>query len=221
MTILRNGEQKVITLVRGKVVLQSVCYNMIENTKIGYIDISIFAENTDEQFKEAVEELKKQGAESIIIDVRDNSGGYITTAKEIASLFLQKGSTIYQLASKGTVEKIKNEKDPLYNFDIAVLSNSGSASAAEMLTAALNDNLGSPIVGIRSFGKGTIQDVRKLSSGAMIKYTTQEWYTPNGNKVNGSGIEPTYKVEQADSYYANPTNDTDVQLQKAIEILKK
>lgn len=221
ITILRGDEEKTITLTRGKVVLPSVSYHMTGENKVGYVSISVFAKNTPEQFQKAVDALIKDGAKSIIIDVRGNSGGYLEVATEIASMFLEKGSIVYQLDTKGKVEKIKTTNKKLYNIDVAVLIDGESASASEILAAALNENIDAPLVGVRTFGKGTVQKAKVLESGAMIKYTIQEWYTPRGNKVDTVGISPTETVELSKEHCENPTYETDAQYKKAIEILEK
>lgn len=220
IVVLRGDEEKTITLTRGKVVLKSVDYYM-EDDNVGYVSISVFAKNTPEQFKNAVDSLIKDGAKSIVLDVRGNSGGYLEVATEIASMFLDKGSIVYQLNTKGKVEKVKTTTDKLYNIDIAVLIDGSSASASEILAAALSENINAPLVGVRTFGKGTVQKAKMLESGAMIKYTIQEWYTPNGNKVDTVGISPTHVEELSEEYCNNPSPDTDNQLRKAIEIIKK
>lgn len=221
ITIMRNGEEKTLTLTRGKVIIPSVSYKIMDDSKIGYIDISVFAKNTPDQFATAMDDLLKLGMESLIIDVRGNSGGYLSSAEEIAKMFLKKDDVIYQLDTKGDIEKVTATKDGSYDVSVVVLIDNGSASASEILAAALNDNIDADLVGIRTYGKGTVQKTKTLSSGAMIKYTVQEWCTPNGNKVNGIGIDPDYVVVLDENYYNNPTDANDLQLQKAIEILKK
>lgn len=222
ITILRGDEEKTITLTRGRVELQSVSSFVTDEDKnVGYIGISVFAKNTPKQFKKAMDELLKQNVNSVIIDVRSNSGGYLDVANEIASMFLEKDSVVYQLDTKGEIEKIKTTSDKIYDVDVVVLVDGGSASAAEILAAALNENINAPLVGTQTFGKGTVQRTRMLESGAMIKYTIQEWYTPKGNKVDTIGLTPTYIEELSQEYCDNPTFDRDNQYHKAIEILKK
>lgn len=221
ITILRNGEEKALTLTRGKIVLTSVTYKMLDETNIGYINISLFAKNSGKQFENAMDELIKLGAEAFIIDVRGNSGGYLTTAEEISSMFLKKNDVMYQLDTKGIIEYVKADKNGKYkNANVIVLTNSGSASASEMLAATLKENIDAKIVGEKTYGKGTVQKTKTLSSGTMIKYTIQEWYTPKGNKVNGVGVEPTHFVTLSDEFYNNPLEANDNQLQEAINLLK-
>lgn len=219
--IMREEKEMTLTLTRGKIELTSIDYFVTENEKVGYIKISIFAKNTPDQLRKAMKELSKEGVESIILDVRDNTGGYLNVAEEIASMFLDKDQIIYQLDTKGKIENIKSVGKKEYDLPIAVLINGNSASASEILAAALNENLDAPLVGQKTFGKGTVQKKKELSSGAMIKYTVQEWYTPKGNRVNKIGLTPTVEVVMDEAYYENPSVPMDNQLTKAIEVLSK
>ena len=158
-------------------------------------------------------ELNAQGVDSLIIDVRDNSGGYLSSAEKIISYFLDKGDIIYQLDSKGVIEKVINTNEKLYDLPVAVITNKMSASASEILAISLKENIDAVLIGQITFGKGTVQKAVRLESGAMIKYTIQEWLSPNGNKINLVGVKPDYEVGNADEHY-------DAQVQKAVEVLK-
>ena len=166
-------------------------------------------------------ELEESGIDSLILDLRGNSGGYLTTVKSIAELFLNKNDIIYQLDTKGKIEKVINKKAPTIKLKTAVLVNKASASASEILTAALKENLSSPVIGVTTYGKGKVQKTRTLSSGAMIKYTIQNWLTPEGNEIEGKGVAPTDEVELDEKHYVNPTDENDNQLQKALEIMSR
>lgn len=213
ITIVRDGVEQTIRLIRAKVEIPSVSYKVVENTDTGYIKIDIFAKNTPEQFKRAMNELNAQGVDSLIIDVRDNSGGYLSSAEKIISYFLDKGDIIYQLDSKGVIEKVRNTNEKLYDLPVAVITNKMSASASEILAISLKENIDAVLIGQITFGKGTVQKAVRLESGAMIKYTIQEWLSPNGNKINLVGVKPDYEVGNADEHY-------DAQVQKAVEVLK-
>lgn len=213
ITIVRDGVEQTIRLIRAKVEIPSVSYKVVENTNTGYIKIDIFAKNTPEQFKRAMNELNAQGVDSLIIDVRDNSGGYLSSAEKIISYFLDKGDIIYQLDSKGVIEKVRNTNEKLYDLPVAVITNKMSASASEILAISLKENIDAVLIGQITFGKGTVQKAVRLESGAMIKYTIQEWLSPNGNKINLVGVKPDYEVGNADEHY-------DAQVQKAVEVLK-
>lgn len=223
LTILRDEEEKDITINLSKVDIPCVSGQIIEkeNKKIGYIKISLFANNSYKQFKNKLEKLEEEGIDSLVIDVRDNSGGYLTSVTDICNLFLEKGKVIYQLQDdSGTVKKKDTTKEKR-TYDIVVLINGSSASASEILAAALKESYNGIIVGQNSYGKGTVQQTRKLLDGSMIKYTTQKWLTPNGNFINEIGVFPDYEVILAEDYYANPSIETDNQLQEAINILTK
>ena len=154
-----------------------------------------------------------------IIDVRDNSGGYLSSVTDICNLFLDKGKVIYQLEdSKGKVKKKDTTKEKR-KYDIVVLINGGSASASEILASAIKESYGGDIVGTNSYGKGTVQQTKKLLDGSMIKNTTQKWLTPDGNSINEVGVTPTKVVELNEEYFNNPTTENDNQLQEAIKLI--
>ena len=128
---------------------------------------------------------------------------------------------MYQLSSKGNTEKVTNTKEQIIKEKTVVLVNGASASASEIITAALKENLGSEVVGLKTYGKGKVQKTKTLSNGTMIKYTIQNWLTPKGNEIDEKGIEPTVEVKLDQKYFDNPSNSTDNQLQKALEIITK
>jgi len=222
ITIKRGEEHIDVLVTRGEVELTSVTGRIIEdnNKKIGFIDIDIFAANSANQFEKELLKLEASGISSLIIDVRDNSGGYLTTVEEIAALLLEKGKNIYQLDTKGVIETKKDSTKTARSYPITVLINSYSASASEILAAAIKEAyINGDVVGVNSYGKGTVQKAYKLESGATVKYTIQKWLTPNGNWINNKGVEPTVKVEQSEEYYADPTDEKDNQLQAALKLL--
>ncbi len=223
LTVLRDNEEKEITINLSKVDIPYVSGEVIEknNKKVGYIKISLFANNSYKQFKSKLENLEKENIDSLIIDVRDNSGGYLTAVTDICNLFLEKGKVIYQLQDEnGTVKKKDTTKDKR-TYDIAVLINGSSASASEILASAIKESYKGIVVGQNSYGKGTVQQTRKLLDGSMIKYTTQKWLTPDGNFINEIGVEPTNEVILSEEYYRNPSMETDNQLQEALTLLTK
>ncbi len=222
LTIRRGEEEMDVEVTREKVEISSVTSQIYEenNKKIGYIKLDIFAANTTAQFEKALLQLESQGIEALAIDVRDNSGGYLSTVKEIASLFLKKGKNIYQLDTKGIVEVVKDSTNASREYPVAVIINRASASASEILAASIKESYDNGlIVGTPSYGKGTVQKAYQLDSGATIKYTIQKWLTPNGNWINEKGVEPTNKVELADSYYENPIEENDNQLKETLRLL--
>lgn len=221
LTVKRNNEEKDISINLSKVEIPHVSGKVIEqdSKKIGYIKISLFASNSYKQFKNKLDELEKSNIDDLIIDVRDNSGGYLSSVTDICNLFLDKGKVIYQLEdSKGKVKKKDTTKEKR-KYDIVVLINGGSASASEILASAIKESYGGDIVGTNSYGKGTVQQTKKLLDGSMIKYTTQKWLTPDGNSINEVGVTPTKVVELNEKYFNNPTTENDNQLQEAIKLI--
>ena len=221
LTVKRDNEEKDISINLSKVEIPHVSGKVIEqdSKKIGYIKISLFASNSYKQFKNKLDELEKSNIDDLIIDVRDNSGGYLSSVTDICNLFLDKGKVIYQLEdSKGKVKKKDTTKEKR-KYDIVVLINGGSASASEILASAIKESYGGDIVGTNSYGKGTVQQTKKLLDGSMIKYTTQKWLTPDGNSINGVGVTPTKVVELNEEYFNNPTTENDNQLQEAIKLI--
>ena len=219
ITVRRDDEEKTFTIERETIEIESVDSSVfdVNDKKVGYIYISIFAANTYQQFEQALEDLEKDGIDSLVIDVRSNSGGYLDCVTEIASLFLGKGKVIYQLDTKGIVEKIYDETKTKRDYPIAVLINSSSASASEILAASLKESYGAEVVGVNSYGKGTVQRAYQLENGATENYTIQKWLTPDGNWINEVGVEPTLRVEMNVDYYQNPSDETDNQLQEALK----
>ncbi len=221
LTVKRDNEEKDISINLSKVEIPHVSGKVIEqdSKKIGYIKISLFASNSYKQFKNKLDELEKSNIDDLIIDVRDNSGGYLSSVTDICNLFLDKGKVIYQLEdSKGKVKKKDTTKEKR-KYDIVVLINGGSASASEILASAIKESYGGDIVGTNSYGKSTVQQTKKLLDGSMIKYTTQKWLTPDGNSINEVGVTPTKVVELNEEYFNNPTTENDNQLQEAIKLI--
>ena len=223
LTIKRDDKEEDITVNLSKVDIPYVSGEILEKDgkKIGYIDISLFSSNSYKQFKNKLDKLEKDNIDGLIIDVRDNSGGYLTSVTDICNLFLEKGKVIYQLEdSKGKVLKKDTTKEKR-SYDIVVLINGASASASEILASAIKESYGGEVVGTNSFGKGTVQQTKKLLDGSMIKYTTQKWLTPDGNFINEVGVTPTKEVELDSKYFENPIHENDNQLQEAIKLIIK
>ena len=217
LTIKRDGVEKEFTVERKKVEVPSVTSEIFEkeNKKVGYIDISVFSSVTYEQFKKELKKLEKKGIQSLIIDVRNDSGGYLSAVTDISSLFLKKGKIIYQLEDNNKKEVIKDKTKENRTYPIAVLVNTTSASASEILASTIKESYGGYVVGTQTYGKGTVQKTKKLSDGSMIKYTIQKWLTPNGNWIDKKGVKPTDPV----SYEIK--DNVDLQLEKALELASK
>lgn len=222
LEILRAQEIKTFEIIRRKVVTNPVIAEKLENN-IGYVQITSFDEQTAEDFKLKFEELKNQGIESLIIDLRNNGGGLLDESLKIADYIVPKGKDLLITVNKNEKEKItKAEEDILIDMPIVVLVNKNSASASEVLAGALKDLDEATIVGTITYGKGVIQQLLTLRNGAGLKVTVEEYYTPNRNKINGIGIEPDVVVELPETVLnaLYVEKDEDTQLQKAIEILK-
>ena len=222
ITIQRDSEEKEVKLKRQKLEVPTVTTKVYENNdkKIGYIDISIFSSVTDKQFKEKIKELEKKEIDGLIIDVRDNNGGYLNVVTNIASNLLKKGDIIYKLEkSNKKVETKKDTTKEKRTYPIAVLVNAGSASASEILASAIKESYKGFVVGTNTYGKGTVQQTMKLEDGSMIKYTIENWLTPNGNWINEVGVTPTNVVELDEIYYQKPISENDNQLQEAINLV--
>lgn len=221
ITIKRDGLERDITVTRKEVEIPSVVSAAFDRNgkKVGYLGVSIFARNTYQQFKEKLKHLENNDIDSLIIDVRNNSGGHLDIVRDMASLFLEKDKIVYKLDTKGIVEDIYSTSKESRKYPIAVIINGKSASASEILASSLLESYGASVVGVSSYGKGTVQTSHKLNSGATIKYTHQKWLTPNGNWIDGKGVEPTLVVEMDKEHDINPSDDTDNQLQAAIDLL--
>ena len=211
--LIRNNTKINVSIKSEKIVLKSVITNIhtINNKNIGYIGVGIFANNTAEQFKEALKELENSKVDGLILDFRGNPGGYLHTATKMADMLLDSTNIVYKTKSETVVEGFYSNGNKDYDKKIVILINGGSASASELITATLKENLGATVVGEKSFGKGTVQELRQFG-GLYYKYTTKLWLTPNGKSINGVGITPDIEVK------FDVTSDT--QLQKALEQFK-
>lgn len=221
---IRDGKNIEITIKRETVDIPSVTSKIIEGNgkSIGYVYIETFASNTHAQFKNNLKSLEKQNIDSLIIDVRDNPGGHLNQVEDILSMFFNKKTVLYQIETKGKTEKVYSSSKETRDYDIVVLINESSASASEILASCFQDNYKkATIVGITSYGKGTVQKSLELSTGSSLKYTTQKWLTSKGIWINDKGITPDVVVYQGEDYNNNPSDENDLQLRKALELLTK
>ena len=221
LTIRRDGDDKEYEIPRRKVEVITVTSHNLGNN-IGYIYIQSFDGNICEQFKKEYDKLKEEGITSLIVDVRNNGGGLVSEATSIGDLFTDKGQTLLiekDSKSNETVTKAKNEKT--IDMNVVLLVNENSASASEIFAGILQDDVDkAKVVGTKTYGKGVIQSVLRLSDGSGLKLTTEEYFTPKHKEINKIGITPDVVV---DGYTFTGKLDTekDTQLQKAIEILKQ
>ena len=222
LTIIRGNEEFDITLKKENITIDSVTSKVIEqdNHKIGYIYISIFANNTAKQFKKQLDDLEKQNIDSLIIDVRSNTGGHLTAVEDILKSLLTTKQITYQLSQDSKITKYYGSLKKNKNYEIVLLGDNYSASASEVLISSLRENLGSKLIGVKTYGKGTVQDLVTLSNGVQYKITTKKWLTPNGNWINDTkGIEPDIEVKLDDKYYSTYDDKDDNQFQSAIKYL--
>lgn len=225
VTVLRDGKEIDLTVTRRKITVEHVDSQMLENN-IAYIQVDSFDSGVAEDFKKQITELKNDGAKGIIIDLRSNGGGIVDEATGIADLFLKENETI--LITKGKDEKeeatVSKNKPIIQDIPLVVLVNEGTASASEILAGALKDKYpNTTVVGKTTYGKGVIQTLYNLTDGSGLKITTEEYFTPNHNKINKEGIKPDVEVnltKDANGYYETEI-DKDAQILKAKEILTK
>lgn len=213
LEILRENEKLNKTVERRTVEIQDSRSEILEGN-IGYIQLTTFDEGCADNVEQYLLDFQNQGINSVIIDLRDNTGGVVTEAIDFAELFVKRGDIImrsYNKADNVTLTKSNNTKP--VDMEIVILVNEYSASATEIVTAALKDNEVATIVGTTTYGKGVMQEVMPLFDGAL-KVTIEEFRTPNGNEINNIGIMPDELVED------NIETEEDEQLQRAIEILK-
>lgn len=196
LTIKRDYQNLTFKLTTKEVMTPVIYSQVLEKNghKVGYISLSVFNDTADVQFEKAVSKLENSNIESLIIDLRDNSGGYLEVAKNIAEMFIAKDKIIYSLESKNSKTDYRDKTNEKRNYKIAVLINNSSASASEILAASLKYSYGAVLVGETSYGKGKVQERASLSYGNTVKYTSALWLTPAGNCIDGKGLIPDFPV---------------------------
>lgn len=223
LELLRGNETITYEIKRENIKVNPVEAKILQNN-IGYIKFSSFDEDTAEDFKKKYEELNKQGIKSLIIDLRNNGGGIVTEALEIADYFTPKDSILLYEVDKNNKEEIeKSKNDSIINMPVIILTNENTASSSEILAGALKDLEKAKIVGTKTYGKGVIQEVLSLPDGSGIKITSEEYLTPNKTKINKVGIQPDVEIKLPETVknILDVEEKEDTQLQKAIEMLKK
>ena len=218
----RNGTRKTFEITRKKINTNPISSKLLNKT-IGYIKLPSFDENTSLDFKEKTDALVKDGAKSLIIDLRNNGGGIVDEATKIADYILEKDEKILITVDNTDNKQITySTQDPIFHLPIVVLVNENTASASEILAAALQENGKAKIVGTKTYGKGVIQTLFTLTDGSGLKITTAEYYSPKENTIHEKGVKPDEEVKLPDSVtnmYVL-TEDQDNQLKKAIDLLK-
>lgn len=223
LAVKRDEKEISFDIIRNEIKFKCVKSEMLEN-KIGYIKISSFGGECAVDFKKAYEELQSKSAKSLIIDLRNNGGGLVDQSLDIAEMIVPKGAKmLITKDKKGNEDISKSNKEPIINIPIVVLVNEYTASASEILTAAIRENVDAKVIGTNTYGKGVIQGIYLLKDKETgMKITIQEYFTPNHNKLNKIGIKPDEEVELPEDWKGHTTVDrsADTQLKRAIEILK-
>lgn len=190
----KEGKLRKVNVVRAEIKNPSVAGQMLANTKIGYIRIAIFNENTGDDFVQKYAELEKQGMQALVLDLRENPGGILNAGVDVARMLVPKGPIVSVIDKNGnkyeetsSLEKVK--------YPLAVLVDHGSASASEIVAGAIKDTKSGKLFGVKTFGKGSVQSVYRLDNNTAVKITVAKYYTPSGVSIHNVGIEPDVKVE--------------------------
>lgn len=219
LTIVREGEEpKELAITRDQIQVSSVKYE-VKDGDVGYIRVRRFGDDTDTAIRNAAADLAKQGVKKIVLDLRDNPGGYLNSAVTVASEFMANGVVVEErgrhIESK---QLVANPGGNLTDAKVVILINEGSASASEITAGALKDNGRATLVGEKTYGKGSVQEVKRLSNGAQLKVTVAGWFTPNGVNISKEGIKPDVEVK-----FTTEDSDAgrDPQLEKALEVARQ
>lgn len=229
LTISRAGESNPIsiTIVRDTIPIETVYAEMLDNG-IAKIQVTSFSEHTVEELQTALTEMEKKEMEALILDLRGNPGGLLDQAIEMASIFVPNGKVVLQVENRdGEREVYKSENDGAFDLPIVVLIDNGSASASEIVAAAVSESADIPLVGVKSFGKGTVQSAQDFKDGSNLKFTAFKWLTPEGNWIHKKGIKPDIEMElpnYANLPYISPDDeweesDTSTEVKTAEEML--
>ena len=210
----KNGEQFTADIVRDDIKIKSVAGKMLPDSKIGYIRISMFNENTGEEFKKAYEKLEQEGMQATLLDLRHNPGGLLGECVKVANYIVPKGPVVSITDKKGKTQVYKSKLEKV-KYPLAVLIDHGSASASEIVSGAVQDTKAGKLFGVKTYGKGCVQSVFHITADTGLKLTTAMYYTPSGRSIHKVGVEPDVEIELPEK------SATDVQLKKAEEYLKE
>ncbi|MDP2640956.1 MAG: S41 family peptidase [Candidatus Yanofskybacteria bacterium] len=220
-TVFRDGwsDTREFTIERGVIEVPSLRWELKEGN-VAYVRLFHFSKKASADFRKAASEILASSADRIVLDLRNNPGGYLEVSQEIAGWFLEPGALV-TIEDFGSQEKKREYRAQgngrLASYPIVVLMNEGSASASEILAGALRDNRGALLIGTQSFGKGSVQELDRLRNGASLKVTVANWLTPNGHHITGIGLEPDIQLNlTAEDFEKN----LDPQLDKALEVVK-
>jgi carboxyl-terminal processing protease len=220
LRVLRDKKQDLtFTITRDDIKVASVKYQILDGN-IGYLQINQFNDDTTRLAIEAAREFKSKSVKGVVVDLRGNPGGLLTSAVEVSSLWLKEGDTVLKEKRGGVVVSTEaaNGSSLLQGIPTAVLINEGSASASEIMAGALKDHNVATLFGAKSFGKGSVQEIKELPGGAELKITIARWYRPSGENIDKKGISPDKEVKMADDDYKNKR---DPQKDAAIQFLAK
>ena len=210
----KNGEQFTADIVRDDIKIQSVAGKMLPDSKIGYIRIAMFNENTGEEFKKAYEKLEQEGMQATLLDLRHNPGGLLNECVKVSNYIVPKGPVVSITDKKGTT-KVYESKLEKVKYPLAVLIDNGSASASEIVSGAVQDTKAGKLFGVKTYGKGCVQSIFHITPETGLKLTTAMYYTPSGRSIHKVGVSPDVEIELPEK----PTSD--VQLKKAEEYLRE
>lgn len=220
LNLVRNKTERLdISIIRDEIRVPTVT-SKIEADNIGYMQVSQFSDDTDELAIEAAKNFKAKGVRQMVLDLRDNPGGEVTSATNLASIWLPKGSVVVeQRRGSERLETDRTSSEPIVpGMQVVVLTNGGSASASEIVALALRDSIGAKIVGEQSFGKGVVQQLIPFDDGSTLKVTVAKWYSPKGTNIDKKGVTPDQKVVLTEE---DQKTNNDPQLQAALQLLKK
>lgn len=214
LTLGRDGGSQDVAITRRQIHMKTVGGQMIEGTDVGYIRVAIFSENTGEEFTRQYQELRKQGMKRMILDLRNNPGGIVDQAVAVASNFVPKDSVIVSFTSRSGEESEYKANGSGDTIPLVVLINENSASASEIVSGAIQDLKLGPVIGTKSYGKGTVQGVYPIDSDDAIKLTVAQYRTASGREIDGVGIQPDIEVQ------LQPNDPEDYQYEKALEVVQ-
>ena len=223
LVIYQAGKEMEVSVEKSTISINSVSFEMRKNN-IGYISVSQFIDNTDDQFMEAVQDLEKQGMKGLILDLRDNGGGLLNACVNMVSQIIPEGDLIvYTQDKNGNRQDYTSNEAATLDVPIVVLANSNTASASEIMTGCLKDYGLATVLGTKTYGKGIVQSILPLSDGSAVKLTVSAYYTPKGVNIHKKGIEPDIEMEMTDEEWKEARDDLskDKQIKKAEEILLK
>lgn len=209
-----KGNERTVRVVRGDIKIKSVAGEMLPDSRIGYIRIAIFNENTSGEFAKKYQELEEQGMQALLLDLRQNPGGILGESVRVAQYLVPKGPIVSVIDREGRKYTEESYLEQV-KYPLAVLVDHGSASASEIVAGAVQDTKSGKLFGTRTFGKGSVQTVYRLPQNTGLKLTTAKYYTPSGRSINGTGITPDEVVELPEQ----PTKDIQLETARTIYVI--